>query len=319
MGENTIIEWATHTWNVWIGCSMVSAACEHCYAAEWDRRFHGGKHWGVGAPRLLTSVANRRLPFRWNRKAMDRVCSKGHPYPATYANLLHGKCYSCGERWENMPVSRPRVFVNSLSDWLDAEVPSQWRVELLDVIEKCQRLDFILLSKRPESWSARLHECASRSPVAARWLAGEPPANVWVGTTVEGQGRANERIPELLSIPARVRFLSCEPLLGAVSLRSVDVDDGNSLDALTGDWSIEGYGHSGYSEKRIHWVIAGGESGPKARPMHPDWVRSLRDQCDSAGVPFFFKQWGGASRVGKRAAGRLLDGSLHNAFPEVAS
>jgi protein gp37 len=170
------------------------------------------------------------------------------------------------------------------------------------------------------------------------WLNGEPPANVWVGTSVEDQARADERIPALLSIPARVRFLSCEPLLGPVGVEQ-------ARKGLLG----------------IDWVIAGGESGPGARPMHPDWARSLRDHGHAAGVAFFFKQWGewapqtqvpalalteksaanalyihtdgttcpashGAragrvtiQRVGKLAAGRILDGREWNEVPGGAS
>ena len=132
--------------------------------------------------------------------------------------------------------------------------------------------------------------------------------HVWLGVSVENQEQADKRIPELLKVPARVCFLSCEPLLGPVNL--------------------------GFSLARIDWVIAGGESGPGARPMHPDWARGLRDQCQAAGVPFFFKQWGDVVyqtstngngsltwtqpyRIGKKAAGRLLDGREWNEMPEV--
>ena len=190
------------------------------------------------------------------------------------------------------------------------------------------------------------------------WLADSPPRNVWIGTTVEDQTRADERIPLLLSIPAKVRFLSCEPLLGLVDLRHVQHDRVVEIDSLTGDHGVY-RPLQGRSEARIHWVICGGESGPEARPMHPDWALSLRNQCAAAGVPFLFKQWGewlpaevsapvmpseirritvrtpikdpgpqrpefhdwpdGAvsARVGKKAAGRLLDGREWNEFPAV--
>jgi hypothetical protein len=169
-----------------------------------------------------------------------------------------------------------------------------------------------------------------------------PLPNVWLGTSVEDQKTADERIPQLLRVPAAVRFLSCEPLLGAVDARRF-------LDLSWMDGQIERDLEAEFAPgifSGIHWVIAGGESGPKARPMHPDWARGLRDQCQAAGVPFFFKQWGAwyperftmqatqefreskAGRrlhvdgeaywnVGKHNAGRLLDGVEHNGWPEV--
>ncbi|MGE4105492.1 MAG: DUF5131 family protein [Pirellulales bacterium] len=166
-----------------------------------------------------------------------------------------------------------------------------------------------------------------------------PLPHVWLGTSVEDQLRADERIPHLLCCPAAVRFLSCEPLLGPIDFDTMTTDPPNSGFALTdGLGRLDGEGPSA-----IHWVIAGGESGHGARPMHPDWARSLRDQCAAAGVPFFMKQWGewapltrtdgrqimpfadydvasklGFRHVGKKAAGRLLDGVEHNGFPEQA-
>lgn len=276
-----------------------------------------------------------------------------------------------------MPVHRPRVFCASLADWLDDEVPVEWLADLLALVHKTPALDWLLLTKRPQNWADRLDavNLYLGSPISKEslarpgllsfiinWRSGYRPANIWLGTTVEDQIRAEERIPKLLEIPAKVRFLSCEPLLRGVNLRHIDDQDGNTLDALTGDWGIEGRGHTGPSERRIHWVIAGGESGPQARPMYPSWATSIRDQCQAANVPFFFKQWGEwcsgqehftgpdwkfqngkiidshcfpedvtsgdtpgwdydletatlFQKIGKKAAGRLLDGRKWNEFP----
>jgi protein gp37 len=184
----------------------------------------------------------------------------------------------------------------------------------------------MLLTKRPES---------VRDKVPYAWHGGFPP-NVWVGTSVEDQRRADERIPHLLRLPARVRFLSCEPLLGPVNLCSIPIDDHTRADVVGGAYiatgAVSGSQHT--SAARIHWVIAGGESGPGSRPMHPTWIRSLRDQCLASGVPFFFKQWGQFAppsehssgeltfedgqrmrSIGKQAAGRLLDEREWNEMP----
>lgn len=333
--KNTKIEWTDHTFNPWIGCTKVSPGCANCYAESQDLRW-GHDSWGQGKPRRRTSAGNWKQPLAWNRAVHQRVLSAMH-------QVRH-----FGD--DHYKADRPRVFCASLADWLDHEVQTAWRVDLLALIEATQNLDWLLLTKRPESWNARLHEAmGAGSSLALRWLNGTPPANVWIGTTVEDQQHADERIPHLLRVPARVRFLSCEPLLGPVDLRPhIGLIGGAARDLAV----VQGI-------PLIHWVICGGESGPKARPMHPDWARSLRDQCAAAGVPFFFKQWGewtpgenltrgGRLRtatlfadswdystqtdkqsenchvddspdlyhVGKHAAGRLLDGREHNEFPQ---
>lgn len=300
--KNSKIEWTDHTFNPWIGCTKVSPGCANCYAESLDKRW-GHKSWGPGASRRRTSAANWRQPLAWNKAAEKAYLSLAHSTPAGTP----------------IPFVRPRVFCASLADWLDDEVPIEWLADLLDMIRKTPHLDWLLLSKRPRNWDNRVGAaCSWMSPLGPyaatkrwlfEWLGGwerenhRTPANIWIGTTVEDQARADERIPHLLRIPARVRFLSCEPLLGPV-----DCDFGHPK------WRTAESYHS-----YIHWVICGGESGPRARPMHPAWARSLRDQCAAAGVPFFFKQWGehdqNGKRVGKHTAGRLLDGKEHNAFP----
>lgn len=165
------------------------------------------------------------------------------------------------------------------------------------------------------------------------WLKGEAPHNVWMGTTVENQQAADTRIKELLMIPAKVRFLSCEPLLGPVELSGITFHDEEIPRLRPSDEPAGGY--SGM----LHWVICGGESGPNARPMHPNWARSLMAQCVNGDVPFLFKQWGEwvpcgmvedetqyetmlvegtiMCKVGKKAAGRSLDGVIYHQFPKV--
>lgn len=335
MGAISKIEWTDATFNPWIGCSKVSPGCAHCYAAEQNklRKWTAGGEWGK--ERRRTSAENWKGPLRWNEKAKDRVCSAGHPYPNTYANLLHGKCYQCGERWENMIQRRPRVFCASLADWLDDEVPAEWLADLLALIHATPNIDWQLLTKRPENWRGRLMAasgCFSCSGnIVMDWLNGEPPPNVWIGTTVENQEYADRRIPEFLKIPARVRFLSCEPLLGAVDLEKIVLPEiceccagAMWLNAFSGQEHCAGACDGCSLAQGVNWVICGGESGPGARPMNPKWARSLRDQCEGAGVPFFFKQWGewtSASgvleRVGKHKAGRLLDGQQWNEMPDI--
>ncbi|MGE4136430.1 MAG: DUF5131 family protein, partial [Pirellulales bacterium] len=229
------------------------------------------------------------------------------------------------------------------------------------VMALCPQHTFQVLTKRPERMAQYVANWAHERPIVAHRVAracgqmglsqGEaaeayarlrqgPLPNAWLGTSVEDQPRADERIPHLLCCPAAVRFLSCEPLLGPIDFDTMTTDPPNSGFALTdGLGRLDGEGPSA-----IHWVIAGGESGHGARPMHPDWARSLRDQCAAAGVPFFMKQWGewapltrtdgrqimpfadydvasklGFRHVGKKAAGRLLDGVEHNGFPTVRS
>lgn len=255
MGEKTGIEWTDHTFNPWIGCTKVSAACDNCYAETLVNRY-GWAKWGHGEARKRTSDANWQKPMQWNRSAAKTSV-------------------------------RRRVFCASLADVFDAEVSDRWRLDLMQLIHATPSLDWQLLTKRPQ--------------VAKKFFESQAmPTNVWLGTTVEDQKMADLRIPILLSIKAKVRFLSCEPLQEKLILR--------------GEWL-----------HNLHWIICGGESGPGARAMNPSWARSLRQDCRIAGIAFFFKQWGDWSpdgptdhahtRIGKKAAGSLLDGVAHKEFP----
>lgn len=260
MGENTKIEWATNTFNPWVGCTAVSPACKFCYAEAQDK--HRGwtpEGWGKGKPRKRTSAANWKKPLAWNRKAKEEG-------------------------------TRPRVFCASLADVFDAEVSEDWRDDLWELICECDGLDWLLLTKRPQN----VYEM-----VPYRWLDGGWPIHIWLGTTVEDQRRANERIPALLEYGAPVSFLSCEPLLGPVDLSVVPANLPGAKDDYFNPLTGHGYRDIQMREMqpdakyhRIDWVICGGESGSHARPMLPGWAVSLRDQCVESGVPYLFKQWG---------------------------
>lgn len=271
MGKDSSIQWTNHTFNPWTGCTKVSPGCSNCYAEDLRKRM-GKDEWGVGKPRTRTSPGNWRKPLAW-----DRAAAKA------------GK--------------RHRVFCASLADWLDPEVPIEWLADLLWLIAATPNLDWLLLTKRPELWRDRMTAAkaaarwsGSDSPafvLASDWLDGRAPPSVWVGTTVEDQRRADERIPELLSIPARVRFLSCEPLIEAVLLTWPEI----------GEWPQERRTHAlpnpeewddwkYWSAKGVNWVIIGGESGPRARPFNLAWARSIVGQCKAAGVAVFVKQLG---------------------------
>jgi protein gp37 len=232
MGKTTI-EWADYTFNPWIGCTKVSPGCLNCYAErDWDRRRHR-VNWGRSNPRSRTSKATWRDPIKWDREA-----------------ALAGV--------------RERVFCGSLCDVFDPEVPPEWRSDLFKLIAATPHLDWLLLTKRPQNVRRMIGQIAL--PMCQAWEE-TPPHNVWVGTSVEDQTRANQRIPVILEVPAVIRFLSVEPLLGPVDLRPF-------LD-------------------RLDWVIVGGESGRGCRPFDVEWAGGIRDQCREVGVTFFLKQLGG--------------------------
>jgi protein gp37 len=322
MGTTTI-EWANFSFNPWIGCTRVSPACDHCYAETWSKRYNTVE-WGAGKPRKLTSESNWQQPIKWNREAEKS-----------------------GER--------KRVFCASLADVFDNEVDPAWRIRLFALIEKTPHLDWLLLTKR-------IGNVPKMLPMD--WGTGWP--NVWLGISVVNQEEADRDIPKLLRISAHIRFLSMEPLLGPVDLRLPSGANGPAAFPHEFDLWTEQKRDKWFSMQAratymaqcecIDWVIVGGESGADARPMHPDWATSLRDQCRMAGVAFHFKQWGEwapeagngftqwpeidkkrpllmpqhpgregrdnhyvMQHVGKKVAGRLLDGRTWDGLPEKAA
>lgn len=319
MGAQTEIAWCDSTFNPWIGCTKISPGCDHCYAErDMDTRRHVAK-WGAGNPRKRTTAQYWQQPLHWNVQRFVECGNCGAR--GVSMSKVEDICDACCS--PDAQLANRRVFCASLADVFDHEVDVNWRDDLFALIAATPRLDWLLLTKRignvqrmlPTSWG------------------GEGWPNVWIGATIVNQAEADRDIPKLLDVRARVKFVSVEPMLGPISLwrhlRSFP-NDANGID----------------------WVIAGGESGPQARPMHPEWPRSLAAQCHEFGTPFLFKQWGEFlpggiedagtwapdwehcpspplegrvrvvvehgiefGRVGKAVAGRVLDGEERIAFP----
>lgn len=284
MGKNSKIAWTDHTFNPWIGCTKVSQGCRSCYAeALMDHRY-GKVRWGPEGTRVRTSETNWHKPLQWDLQAKRE-----------------------GRRY--------KVFCASLADvFEDRAELKEWRSDLFDLISRTLYLDWLLLTKRPENIMPMLID-------AGRGF--QPlPDRVWIGTSVENQEQAHLRIPELLKVPAAVRFLSCEPLLGPVDLDYYfgllpcnqwseclcDEIDPADQPCITCEARLALGEESG-----IDWVIAGAEAGHGARPMDLNWVRDLRDQCQGAGVPFFFKQM---IADGRKVELPSLDGQVWAQFPQ---
>ena len=358
MGAKTGIEWTDSTWNPFMGCSRVSEGCRHCYAERIAGRF-SAKAAGAGVYDGLTQLV------------------KGGQVWTGKLNSAREQTWELPLRWK-----KPRrVFVNSMSDLFHENAPPKWVDRTFATMALAPRHVFQILTKRPERMLDYLTLAGTKANIDAELigiklsrrefdhLPFEPPAwplpNVWLGVSVENQRAADERIPLLLRTPAAMRFISAEPLLGPISL---DRWSGEALKCMwpgCGWWGPTGEACRDESNpdgsrtfcpccgetcppaallgEALHWVICGGESGPRARAMTPDWARSLKDQCVNAGVPFFFKQWGewmpgsgpdpakeipvhahngdgspmGLMHLaGKKAAGALLDGREWKQFPQ---
>lgn len=226
MAENSKIAWTDHTFNPWVGCARVSPGCENCYAENlMDRRYHKVE-WGPGKPRSRTKTWGD--PVKWNRQAAATGIRK-------------------------------RVFCASLADWLDHEVPTQWREDLFDLIEACPHLDWLMLTKRPQNAESMLPTAWWDNPLP--W--------VWFGVTAENQKYWDIRVPMLDSIPAALRWVSYEPSLGPIRMN----DETN---------------------RNVTWVIVGGESeqSSEARPFELEWAESMIGQCRDRGMIPFVKQTG---------------------------
>ena len=269
MGENSKIEWTDHTFSPWIGCQHVSPGCDHCYAEAQNafRKWSGGT-CGPHAPRKRTSEATWKGPIKWSAEARAFKEEYGH---------------------------RPRVFCASLADVFDNQTPSEWRRDLFALIRDCRRLDWLLLTKRPQNIPKML---------PADW--GEGYRNVWLGVTAENQEWFDRRWKDLQNISAVIKFISYEPAVGPLRLPK----------------------HGPLPD----WLISGGESGSEARPMNPQWVRDIIRDCRRFDVVPFHKQWGtyasnplvmeqGMSPADAKAldqdgkGGRLVDGKLVREFP----
>lgn len=314
MGQHTKIEWADHSWSPWRGCTKVSPGCANCYAETLSKRNPAVLgQWGKGKPRVLAK--NWGDPVRWNERQKERSC--GHCDFDESEGDLWAQCPRC--------AVRPRVFP-SLCDWLDEEVPIAWLADFLALVNLTPHLDWLLLTKRPQKWLERIDAAALAStPFHQRWLVewlkGKPPANVWFGVSVEDQQRANERIPALLQIPTKVRWLSAEPLLGPVDLNAA-VKPSQACPRCTPPtdplcpYCLGRGGVPVFHNGAIHWLVIGGESGHGARPCNLAWVRSLVMQCQEGSVPVFVKQMGSNPCCTVTKGGRLPDDLLAFSHPK---
>ena len=251
MGKSKI-SWTDYTFNPWIGCTKVSAGCVNCYAERDNKHRQWNKAgWGKGVPRHRTSETNWKKPYHWNKLAKEK-----------------------GVRY--------KVFCASLADLFDNEVPINWRTDALAVIDETENLDWLLLTKRPETVMENVLFSWTKS-----W-----PEHVWMGVTTENQEQANIRCNHLLNIQARIRFLSCEPLLSCIDFRRA------SLNVIYKDKSRPTY--SGFI-RQINWVIVGGESGKENRHMNPVWARDILEQCQESNTAFFMKQMSGNTKALREA------------------
>lgn len=297
--ENSAISWTTHTFNPWRGCTKVGEGCKHCYADTLSKRNPGTLGiWGPKGTRVVAAEAQWKLPGNWNFKAaMDAgTAKKLGDSPPERPRVFCASLADVFEDWAGSMVDASGIPVKAKGPWKCCEeshaiTMANARLRLFRLIFETPNLDWLLLTKRPENITRFIADGMNRawgipnkhSPFAQwmeDWLTNHKvPANVWIGTSVENQATADERIPHLLKVPAAVRFLSCEPLLGPVQFRNVP---GFNL-----------AGSAGQELTRNLWVIVGGESGSGARPMEESWADSIRMQCQIAGVPFFMKQLGG--------------------------
>jgi len=333
----TKIEWVKNpdgtkgeTWNPVTGCTKVSEGCAHCYAERMSKRLAGRYGYPEAPDNFKVTLHLDRLdePYRWRKPRRVFVCSMGDLFhravemlDSTFLREVFAVMALCPQHTFQLLTKRPHIAKEQLTDGFAANL--EWAILGICDDKHVKPPEFV-------------------------W----PLPNVWLGVTAENQRCADERITILLQIPAAIHFVSIEPMLGAVILDDVRPNRGTpkecSIDALRTQRHL--FVEDDWSRNKLDWVICGGETGPGARPMHPDWARALQDQCQMAGVPFFFKHWGewkaisgknpqgviefqraskgkacqvsGSPlvlwRVGKKRAGRLLGGREYEQYPEVA-
>ena len=306
------IEWTEKTWSPIIGCSKISPGCDNCYAAR---------------------MAHRLMHMPYTDYYQFVLRNNGSDDPEKFKNIpeWNGTTHLV-ESALDIPVKRKKpttYFVCSMGDLFHESVPDAWLYKVFEVMEEANHHRFLLLTKRPERAKAFFIRHVNNDNLLL-------VQHIWLGVTAENQEQADKRIPILLQIPAAKRFVSIEPMLEPIEMES---EWHNYLEG----WQTEMKSTGGHpSEQKVEtnkldWVICGGESGPKARPMHPGWARDLMFQCWEAQVPFFFKQQGewsdtfhvgkdfvmvmhgdtssAMARVGKKAAGYMLDGEVRRERP----
>lgn len=316
MGDTTAIEWCDKTLNPWLGCSKVSPACKNCYAErDFDHRY-GKVKWGPNGTRVLTSEANWNKPLKWNREA-EKAGTRPRVFCASLADVF--------EDWQGPILDHNGVTQSRIEGACEVMLTmDDVRKRLFALIDATPNLDWLLLTKRPENirrmWAyKRIEPYELLRPKDSlysydRFKEHDPVRkNVWLGTTCENQEYADKRIPELLKCRdlSPVLFLSIEPMLGPIDLNQ-------SWKLHRGDgWRLNRNQYAAECPTRgIGWIIAGGESGPNARPSHPDWFRSIRDQCQAARVPFFVKQMEHNGKLQKEL-NQLPEDLQIREFPEV--
>lgn len=300
MSDKTNISYCDHTKSPWRGCEKKSAGCAGCYVEDFQRKF-GDK---LTDRRLVKSFEADVM--RWNRKSLIcDDCGKGIDGEVQMPSVESPSLIWCSDCHDYNSVHRPRVFV-SLCDWLDDKVPVEWLADFLRVIHETPNLDWLVCTKRPENWQIRLDHAIPSidgpSTWAAAWLHGEPPHNIWFGVTCEDQASADERIALLLQIPAKVRWVSAEPLLEPISFAGCP---GTIRDLVQASLNQEACEHFDTANLRgVDWVVVGGQSGPKRRDCGVEPIIDVAKQCAAAGVPCFVKQ-DCAARPGQQ--GRIPD------------
>jgi len=313
MGESAI-EWTDATWNPTTGCDRVSPGCAHCYALELAPKL---RRFARARERKALDAGETHTPGKWLN-----VRDGGKTSGPAFGMTLHPDALTLPLRWR-----RPRlVFVNSMSDLFHEEVPDEFIAEVFATMALAGQHTFQVLTKRPErmaellpsasfrlAWAAALRRdglLAYAQSHVARYGDSAPPwplPNVWLGVSIENR-RFVHRADLLRATPAAVRFISAEPLLGPLVW---DAGDGLGHQTPTG-YVWNDYTGPELDLTDIDWLIAGGESGPKHRPIREEWLRDLRDACAAAGTAFFFKQWGGRT---PKSGGRELDGRTWDELP----